>query len=82
MRAQTVSPGRNDFIVGVKDRDITRRLIAKDIVFSCRVIPERLVAIHMVRSYVKHGRHRRMKIDNRLQLKTRKLNHVPTVITR
>ena len=82
VRAQTIRPRGNDFIVSVKDRDIARRLIAKDVVFRCRVIKERFVTIHMVRSNVKHRRHRRMKIDDRFELKTRKLDHVPTVIAR
>ena len=82
MRAQTIGPGRNDVVIGVQNRDVARRLIAKDVVLGGGVIHQRFVAIHVIRRDVQHGGHRRMKIHNRFQLKAGNLDDVPTVVAR
>ena len=82
VRAQTIGPRRNDFVIRVQNRDVARCLIAKDVVLGGGIARQRFVAIHMIRRDIQHRGHRRMKIHDRFQLKAGKLNHIPPVVMR
>ena len=82
VRAQTFPPRRNNLVIRVQDRNVARRLIAKDVVLRSSVIHQRLITVHMIRRYVQHGCHCRMKVNYGFQLEAGKLNHVPTIIAR
>src|SRR4029453_2529408 len=48
MRAQTLRPAENDFVVGVKNRDIARPLIHENAMLSGRIVSKGFVTIHMI----------------------------------
>ena len=81
-RAQAAGPGRNDFVVRIQYRNIGRCLIHKDPLLCGGIVGQGFVTVHVIRRHVQHSRHGGMKIDDRLQLKARGLNHGPAIVAR